>query len=709
MIVDSHVIDPITFEVLRHRLTAIIEEGALVMLNTSGSPMIAYSNDCNVIILDAEGNAVQMGFTLPTHSISCINLVRYVLREFRDNPGIDTDDMFLSNDPYNCTPHQNCAVMAAPVFHDGELIAWVGSGIHFDDMGGPTEGQAAIGANSIYDEPPFLPPVKIIERGTSRKDLEEVFLHRSRTRAQNTLDYKAMMASNNTMRRRLVENLDRYGPEKIKAMLAGVLNLTEERVRSTLRELPDGVWAQELHMDYFSGGQTRLYTCKVLMTKVDDRLEFDFTGSSPQAPAVINCTRSSLETSVMIPLVSIFGFAISPCPSALMRPVEIISEPGTIVHCTWPAGVSKGTTSMSLTIRHAVTLCMSKLFAAAPSYQQHVRAVCNGHRANQAFSGTDQRGDRFSGSFIDLLGGFGASAILDGIDSGGPIEGPDRTIPNVENNELYFPFLYLYRREEVDTAGPGEFRGGAGLAAALTPHDVDEIGTFVVHSIGVEVPTALGIDGGAPGSLVHIDIIKGTDVPDLFARGVLPTSSDEMGGALEPVPGMHRSSLRHGDVFICASCGGGGYGDPIARDPQRVLRDVLDGLVSPSLARDVYGVVFVDGELNDRATVDRRIELRSHRQHADGLTARSSASTAIDRDSPHRLGEIVRCQCQVDGSGRGDAPLVTRDRSCAAQPPYGRSDPRFLLRETFCSRCWSCVDVQLVDGLETDAVNVTRS
>ena len=126
----------VTFEILRHRFTAIAEEGAITLRNVSGSPTIAQSNDCNVVLMDPAGVGLVIGYTLPTHALSCMYLAQYVLREFATNPGIRPGDMFMSNHPYICTPHQTCVATVAPVFYGEELVAWAGAGIHVADVGG---------------------------------------------------------------------------------------------------------------------------------------------------------------------------------------------------------------------------------------------------------------------------------------------------------------------------------------------------------------------------------------------------------------------------------------------------------------------------------------------------------------------------------------------------------------------------------------------
>jgi len=717
-------IDPFTYEVLRHRFSAIVEEGAITLRNVSGSPTVAHSNDCNVVLLDAQGQGVLIGYTLPTHAYSCINLVKYVLEEFVENPGIRAGDMFLSNDPYICTPHQNCVVMAAPIFHEGRLIAWAAAGIHMADVGGPVAGQVSVGAQSIYEEATSMPPIKMVENGVLRKDLENDFLSRSRTPAQNTLDMRAMMSACYTMTERFLGSLERYGEGSVKEAMSRILDLTEDRLRSVLSDIPDNTWGHTLYMDYNDRGSTTFYACVVKMTKTGDTLTFDFRGSSPQAPAVVNCTYPALVTSVILPIVAMFGFAIPLCPGAILRVIRIISEPGTAVHCAWPAGVSKGTTAMSQTIRHAVTLCLSKMFATHPDYHSHVLAVCNGQgSATQELIGTDQRGDPFAGVFsMYVAGGYGARANEDGVNTGGMIGGPEISIPNVETNEFYFPLLYLYRREEPDTAGPGAYRGGAGIGVCFTLHDVEGIPNNTIHSLGVEVPTAYSLFGGYPGSTVKFQIKRQTNVTQLFHRGVLPTSLEEIEGQVEHPPSVCVSYLGSGDVWACDSCGGGGFGDPLLRDPEKVMDDIRSGFVSSRQAADMYGVLFdeVAEQVDVEATSERRQTIQQERR----ANARAPAKTLAPMNlvgveeigwvNPHlRLvqsqdRDYVRCMCGhllCPGPEDQREYMALGEKPCSTYPMYAGSDPRFIFKEWYCPACWTLLDLEVSESVLTNQEN----
>ena len=178
-------LDPVTFEILRHRLVTIVNEGAISLRNVSGSPTVALSNDCNVALLNDRGEAVVVGPTIVTHALACSYACNYVNEHYALNPGINPGDMFFTNDPYVATPHQTCTVVVAPMFAGERRIGWTGAGIHVADAGGSTPGQVSLAAQSIWDEGLPMPPVRMVEGGVLRSDIEADWLRRSRTAAQN--------------------------------------------------------------------------------------------------------------------------------------------------------------------------------------------------------------------------------------------------------------------------------------------------------------------------------------------------------------------------------------------------------------------------------------------------------------------------------------------------------------------------------------------
>lgn len=606
-------IDPVTFEVLRHRMWAINDEAAATVRLVSGSPVANEAYDYNTALLTEEGDVFTVGVYIAIHAISLEQVVKYILAEYKDNPGINEDDMFLCNDPYVGAVHQNDVTLVAPVHWKGELIGWTGAAIHQVDVGGPGKGQVSIGATSIFEEAPVIPPLKIVEKGTTRKDIEAEYLKRSRTPDLLALDLRAMVASNNVAKKRIRELVDENGLEVVKAVMKGILDNTEARLRNRLKELPDGAWRHISYLDY----QDEIYACKLEMTKEGGVLAFDFRGTSPQAPAVINCTYAGLRAGLLTTILAYLCYDIGWCPTGAMRCVNLISEEGTVVHSKWPAGTCKATTAGNWAVINVVSTCLAKMLAASDKYRNRLMAPWKAASLVEELFGTNQYGASFGATILDFMaGGGGARANKDGIDTGGFLCSISCAIADVETYESRYPILYLYRKQVEDTGGPGKFRGGVALGAAYTAHDVDEIAYKVVHSLGQQQPEAVGIYGGYPGSTNQVVYKRSSNVQELFSSGKPPANLSEVSGELEIRPSISATRLKREDVYAGIGMGGGGYGDPLERDVDLVARDLVNNCVSLRCARDIYGVVIdpVTLRVDIEKTRLQRLEVREERK-----------------------------------------------------------------------------------------------
>ncbi len=609
-------IDPITFEIFRSRLAAINDEAAMTLRLVSGSPVANEAYDMNTALMTPQGEAFAIGVYISIHAMSLASTVQTIVNEYADNPGIAPDDIWMSNDPYVGACHQMDVVVVAPIHYQGELVAWTGGTCHQIDLGGPVEGQVQIGAKSIYGEQPLVTPIKFVENGIVRKDLEWLYLRHSRLQNLAALDLKAMIAACNVAKERVVQLIDRYGIETYKQAVAGIIETTEKQFRARLRELPDGTFRHRGYID----ADGAVYPVNVAMTKTDDQLTFDFTESAPQAPALVNCCRPALEGATISAILPYLCYDIPWCPAGIARAVEIKSKPGTVVHAAWPAGVSKATTTGSYMATISSSVCMSKLLAASAKYRDHMMATWMGGLFVEELFGTDQRGNYFGGTILDAMaGGSGARAYKDGIDTGGFLDSPSSIIANIEDYEFNYPVLYLYRRQQADTGGPGKFRGGATISMMYVPHDVETIPTKIMHAIGVEQPGSAGIAGGMPSCTNQFVLKRNSNIRSLLRRGIIPQQLEEVRGKLEVATGITPTYQAKDDVYHCIGMGGGGYGDPLLRDPELVLRDVINGLVTVEWAKNTYGVVVRANpwRVDQAATIRQRNALYDERkEHA---------------------------------------------------------------------------------------------
>jgi N-methylhydantoinase B len=581
-------LDPVAFEILSSRLAAINDEAAMTMRLVSGSPVANEAYDMNVGLMNAEGECIAIGVYISIHALALTATVKDITREYAEDPGINPGDVFMSNDPYVGACHQMDVTVVAPIFVGDELIAWTGSTVHQIDLGGPVEGQVQIGAQSIWAEQPLFPPLKIVDRGVVRRDSEREYLRRTRLPALTALDLKAMIAGCNVAAERVQSLAERYGRSDVVAAIEDISDVTEARFRARLRELPDGTFKHRGYIEYDT-----VYPVVVAMTKQDDALIVDFSETADQAPAVINCTRPACVGATVAAILPYLCFDMPWSPAGLQRAIDVRTREGSVVHAAWPAGVSKATTTGSFMATISTSVCLAKLLAASDAHRRQFMATWMGGLFVEDVFGVDQRGEFFGAAILDAMaGGSGARSFADGLDAGGFLDSPSAIIANVEDYEFTYPFLYLYRRIQADTGGAGRYRGGATVSMSYIAHDVDAIPTKIMHAIGTMQPGSVGIGGGYPSCTNQFVIKRDTNIRELLASGVLPAELEQIDGELELFEdSIVRTSQRRDDVYRVVAMGGGGYGDPLEREPDRVLRDAISGAVSVAHAREPYGVV----------------------------------------------------------------------------------------------------------------------
>jgi N-methylhydantoinase B len=602
-------LDAITYEVVRNRMIAITEEMRVALQNVSGSPTVTEASDFFTGLFLPDGTGVSMGFQVSFGGSAVATLIRHLLE--RPTPIAD-GDMFIANDPYIGALHQNDVQMCAPLFHDGELVAWAGVMAHETDVGGMDFASWCPGAREVYQEGLRVPGVKLVDRGEVRDDVMSMILTASRLPAALGLDLRAFIATLNVARDRVGVVAARYGNPTMLASMERMVAGSEARLRHRLRELPDATVRARDFLEH-DGHEDRLYEIDVVLTKRGDSLRLDFGVSSPQAPGFVNCTRAGLHGGVMGALLPTLAFDI-PWNEGLMAVVDIEAPDGLVCTALHPAPVGAATVEAVWVVCNAVASALNKLLGCSPSYAHRAQAGSAGAMATFNMGGRNQFGEWFGLHLMDpLAAGMGAFSTRDGIHAGGPIQGPMPAIPDVEVNERAAPLLYLHRRLATDSGGPGARRGGLGGEAAFTVYGVDEVDALIMTH-GAEVPNSAGLFGGLPGAQIRQRMGRAVLEPGAHPLGGRPHDPAELGGAWEdlgPKPGM--LPMAAGDVVAVSWQGGGGVGDPLDRDADAVWRDVADGLVSDAQARRVYGVAAGAAGVDAGATAQLRSELRAAR------------------------------------------------------------------------------------------------
>lgn len=711
-------LDLVTFEVLRHRLWEINDEMGVMAGRVSGSPAVYESGDFNSALLTADGRGLFTGVYVIRQAAALDVMVKCVLEAFGED--IHDGDMFLTNDPWYGALHAMDYAVVAPVFWNGRLVAWTGVVMHELDVGGPRPGSWSVGARNAYEECPLMPPVRIVDGGRFRKDIEAMYLRNSRTAQINALNLRAKISAQLTTHKRLHEIIEEYGLASFLALQEQIIDYVVRSVRKRISRLPDGTFYASCLLEH-DGVNDRLYEMKLAMIKSGDRLVFDFTGTSKQAGGPINCAYSGLVGGVTQVLFPLLCFDLPWSQGALLDCIELISEAGTINNCTFPAATSMATVNASQATGNLVWEAMAKLYGCSEDLREEVIALGYGGVNMAVLSGKRADGGSFLNLFTDSVGGGGARSFDDGIDTCGNVIAPSYGIPNAERIESLLPILYVYRKEKPDTGGAGKFRGGVGLEFMITPHGTDSDMDAVFFSSGYTHIENKGVAGGLPSTVQQNLLLRSTNLAEMFRSGHVPGSADEVSCEGIDVPRAKDTAVLHArDAWVNFCAGGGGYGDPLLREPARVERDVRVGLCSPAQAETLYGVVLQrDLKCNLDKTQARREERRRARLQS-GIGWRGNTRTAATKgqsSAMFRCGEtlsvhemagraVYRCDCcsKVLGPASEDLRrlLLLIERPIAEMAPVNGivAAPAVVLREYCCPGCGTLVSTDV--PLRTD-------
>ena len=504
-------------------------------------------------------------------------------------------DVYICNDPYRGGTHKPDVRMLRPVFWEGEIVAFVSNSGHWPDVGGQTPGSFPVDACDAIAEGLCIPPVKIASDDAVVDDVEKLILANLRLPMSSRGDIRAMISSLQTGEKRLHELYARYGTETVSAVMREYIRYSERLLRSAIRALPEGSFTWTDYIDEDPGvadADKEMIKVQLTIRIEDGRLIYDFSQSDPQTAGGVNAPISMTMSACFIATKAIFPEI--PVNEGVYDAIDIIAPEGSVVNCRYPAPVVGCQSGAYQKIVNCVFGCFSQItpervIASSPSL------------INVVLGGVDTREDSpLKGTpyvfYCWTEGGYGARATRDNKTFIALYASGTRNQP-VEMFEQQFPITWEKYELAADSGGPGKYRGGLGVERVICMDG--EIGTTSVMGDG-ELNAGWGLFGGRAGHGQRL--------------------VRNMGRAEEFNIGMFRSGakVRQGDKIDLWSGGGGGYGDPLERDPAAVLEDVKDGYVSIDGARRDYGVVVreidweaLDYELDLDATLTARQDLRA--------------------------------------------------------------------------------------------------
>lgn len=581
-------VNAVELEILRASLSGIVQEMQNSLFRTGFSTIIRESQDASCAILDAEAAVIAQHVVLPLHLGAFPACTAAVLRSFGDD--IAEGDAFLINHPYEGgSPHAPDMAVITPIFFSGELIGFCASIAHKSDIGGPVPGSCSGQARETYNEGLHLPAVRY-QRGFSPfGDVERIIRTNSRTPDLVVGDIRGQLGSDRLGERRMVALLEKFGAAKCRAAFAELGKIAQLRMRSAIAEWKDGSFESERFLDDDGIELEKPIRIHVRVDKSGNDIVFDFSGSADQTKGPANIRPPLVQAACAYVLISLIDPTIF-ISSGILKSFRIKSRPGSILDPVHPAPVN--------TYNPTVHAVVDALFAALGHLvPDRARADGCGSRSLIIGGRTTSQGKGYV-QYEILGGGAGARAVRDGA-SGTTVNQSNAKIAPVEIIESEFPTRLLKFELIPDSGGAGEFRGGLGIRRTyLNLADA----RFSIRSAKHIIP-AEGYAGGGPGRTGDIVINPGT--PEAKR---LPTRYADY-------------PLKEGDVFEIETPGGGGYGDPFARDPQAVIADVRRGYVSPEAAGADYGVAVTateQGPMIDEAATRRLRGARESRVQEAG-------------------------------------------------------------------------------------------
>ncbi|MBM3524608.1 MAG: hydantoinase B/oxoprolinase family protein [Alphaproteobacteria bacterium] len=552
-------LDPITLEILHNALRSVVDESFIALMKSAYSTNIKERHDHSTALMDRRGRLVaQAEMSLPIHLSSMMGMMGVVMKKYPAG-ALQEGDILVGNDPYaSGGTHLPDVGLVMPIFVKGRHLGYVANIAHHADMGGMAPGSMAGGMTEIYQEGLRIPVIHLFRKGELVTDVFELLLLNQRVPEERRGDYFAQVAACRIGERRLNELAASHAPETLEAAFDEIIARTEMRLRAAFAAIPAGVYTAEDVMDD-DGLEARDLPIKCRITVGDRRMTLDFTGTAKQVPGNINCTFNATQAAVSYTLKALLDPDV-PNNQGVLSAYDIVAEPGTIVHCAFPAS----TAARAHVCQRIVDVIIRALADAIPKL---VVGAANGANTTAVFTGTDPRNGRPYVYLETLGGGFGGRATKDGKD-GVQVHITNTSNLPVEAIESEYPLVVESYALVEDSGGAGRHRGGLALRRVVRP--LGHTAVFSGHGERFR-HAPWGIFGGADGKPGRFVLKRGNGEEE----------------ELNPKP----LSVPFGpsDRVVMETPGAGGYGTPTERDPELLARDRRSGKFSAAYLKKHYG------------------------------------------------------------------------------------------------------------------------
>jgi len=573
-------LDPVSIQILWNRLISIVDEAATGLMRTAYTPSVKEYHDFCCALFDKDARMLSHSTVTTAGFLGIVpEVMRNFLGKFKAS-SLKPGDVIITNDPWVASGHLIDVSVAAPIFRGDELVAYTLCIVHHLDMGGR---MSTLESKDLFEEGLKIPIIKLYEAGRLNETIFEFIRANTRVPEKILGDLRAQLVSLNVCSRGLLSLMDEYRIDGLEDLANEVIGRTEASLRARIAELPDGTYYNNVTLPPIPGVKEAIEV-KAAVTVAGDDIIIDYTGSSPQVTAAINCTINIVRSYSSYPIKLALDPSV-PNNDGGLKPIRIIAPEGSVINSKPPAA-TWGRTMIAHLFPEIVFGALERVMP------DRVLAANGGSPANEVYLHGKQADGRSFMSIAQHTGGFGASARHDGYSTlCFPYNTRNIPIEVIENEARV---RYLKKEFVADSGGPGRNRGGLGqeLEFEILDGGTDEA-TSVESSVRISgrvetgVMPAFGRCGGS------------------FGRGGGLWLD---GKAVEH--GVYRK-LAPGQRVRFVMTGGGGYGHPLEREPDRVLADYLDGKVSIEAARNDYAVVI--DEASQTVDLQRTRALRGAR------------------------------------------------------------------------------------------------
>ncbi len=591
---------PGDYEIGHQATNDILDEAMEVFIRSSRS-YFGVSGDSMVAIFTASGDLVNASCGTYLHAIIQPIIIKYILKYYRENPGINDGDIWYTNDALYGGIHNPDQVAIMPVFHRGKLLAWVSAAVHTTETGAIEPGGMPVSARSRFEEGLNMPPIKIGENFKLRNDFLELYsVYGLRAPAMFISDLRARCTTADRVRVRLLELVEKRGHEFVVGLLRKMIAVAENGARQKIRSLPDGRFRVVVFNDAIGWTPALVRSCALTVTKSGDRLIFDFTGTSPENPSSYNVHAQAVVGHIANFMYE-YVFHDLPICSATFAPIDFVFPDGIILN-PGPLAATSCCVYIGMQARCAAHSCFAKMMFCVRDMWSQCAASPGSQHSAQICSGLSQWGLSVSDilSFSLNTQGQGGRAASDGMDAYGFAWCAFGRAPDCEQVESELPLTVVLSQHWKDSCGHGKNRGGSGAVQLWMIHKVPQMISLCMGN-GSKVPLAQPLFGGyastpIPGiSVVRSDLLGKMQVgdKDLILDHHAIIEGQAIGGEWKcELIARTPKIYKEGDLIFGFSGGGPGYGDPLERDPELVLEDLRKNVISDWTARNIYKVAY---------------------------------------------------------------------------------------------------------------------